>query len=136
MSKRWYFHMGTHSYYTAVSSPSLTYFIIIILSLNNNKMKQNQLVFCIIQYYCILSKMITLKSFPLLMVLGIHSYYTAVSPPLSSVRSIIVSLSYPQCLVPEFYVRSTVAPGHTGQCLLKTCGIDSVSKLEYFCNKK
>ena len=45
-------------------------------------------------------------------------------------------LTLPVGLVPEFYVRSTVAPGNTGQCLLKTCGIDSVSKLQKFCNKK
>jgi hypothetical protein len=42
----------------------------------------------------------------------------------------------PVGLVPEFYVRSTVDPGHTGQCLLKTCAIDSVSKLKKFCTKK
>ena len=28
--------------------------------------------------------------------------------------------------VPKFYVRSIIVPGNTGQCLLKTCRINSV----------
>ena len=82
-------HYSIHSYLSfSASKCPITSIFLCFLGLNI-------IVFCIIQYQCILSKMITLKSFPLLIVLVIHSYlpYTAVSPPLSSV----VSLSHPQC---------------------------------------
>ena len=80
-------HYSIHSYLSfSASKCPITSIFLCFLGLNI-------IVFCIIQYQCILSKMITLKSFPLLIDLVIHSYYTAVSPSLSSV----VSLSHPQC---------------------------------------
>jgi hypothetical protein len=39
-------------------------------------------------------------------------------------------------VVPEFYMRATVAIGHTGQYLSKTCGNDSVSMLQKSWYKK